>query len=130
MIIMMSNNKNTILYVDDEEINLRLFKASFRREFNVITANSAKEGLKYLSDHQVDLIITDQRMPETTGVEFLSQVQKIYPDIPPGRLIVSGYSDPEDIDIAYEKYQLFKFISKPWNQDELQEIINNAIGYE
>ena len=118
----------TILYVDDEEINLRLFKATFRRDYNILTATSAKEGLEKLAKNTVDLVITDQRMPEVTGVEFLSKVQAIYPHIPPGRLIISGYSDPEDIELAYKEYQLFRFISKPWREEELHEIILKAIG--
>lgn len=120
----------TILYVDDEEINLRLFKATFRRDYNILTATSAKEGLEILAKNTVDLVITDQRMPEVTGVEFLSKVQTMYPNIPPGRLIISGYSDPEDIELAYKEYQLFRFISKPWKEDELHEIILKAIGNE
>jgi response regulator RpfG family c-di-GMP phosphodiesterase len=118
----------TILYVDDEEINLRLFKATFRREYNILTALSAKEGLALLSGNVVDLVITDQRMPDVTGVEFLSQIQNMYPHIPPGRLIISGYSDPEDIELAYKEYQLFRFVSKPWKEDELSDIITNALN--
>lgn len=122
--------KKTILYIDDEEINLRLFKATFRRDYDILIAKTAGEGLEIISKSSVDLIITDQRMPEVTGVEFLAMVQKIYPQIPPGRLIISGYSDPEDIALAYKEYQLYKFISKPWDQNELQEIINKAMNNE
>jgi DNA-binding NtrC family response regulator len=120
--------KKTILYIDDEEINLRLFKATFRRDYDILIAKTANEGLEIISKNNVDLIITDQRMPEVTGVEFLAMVQKIYPQIPPGRLIISGYSDPEDIALAYKEYQLYKFISKPWDQNELQEIIKKAMN--
>jgi response regulator RpfG family c-di-GMP phosphodiesterase len=124
----MNIEKKTILYIDDEEINLRLFKATFRREYTILIARTASEGMKLLSENNVDLIITDQRMPEITGVEFLSMVQKIYPQIPPGRLIISGYSDPEDIALAYKEFQLYRFISKPWDQNELQGIIKKAIN--
>jgi DNA-binding NtrC family response regulator len=123
----MNINKKVILYIDDEEINLRLFKSTFRREFNVITAKTAREGLDFLTNKHVDLIVTDQRMPEMTGVEFLSIVQENFPSIPPGRLIVSGYSDPDEIDLAYKKYQLFKFIAKPWEENDLYDIINKAL---
>lgn len=122
--------KKVILYIDDEEINLRLFRNSFRRDYDIVTATTAAEGLKILNQQHIDLVITDQRMPDTTGVEFLSKVQHEYPDIPPNRLIISGYSDPEDIELAYQKYQLFKFISKPWDQNELAGIIKKAIGDE
>jgi len=126
----MDTNKKTILYIDDEEINLRLFKATFRREYEILTADTAQEGMELLSGHKVDLVITDQRMPEVTGVEFLKMVQEEYPDIPPGRLIISGYSDPDDIELAFKEYQLFRFIAKPWKEDELSEIIKQAIGNE
>lgn len=122
--------KKKILYIDDEEINLRLFKSTFRRDYDILTARTAMEGLEILSENPVDLIITDQRMPDVTGVEFLSMVQQKYPQIPPGRLIISGYSDPEDIALAYKEYQLYQFIAKPWGQDELQEIIKKAMNNE
>lgn len=118
----------TILYVDDEEVNLRIFKNSFRREFNIIVATSAKEGLEILANHKVDLVITDQKMPNMTGVEFLKEVNRIFPNIPPYRLIISGYSEPESIEEAYKNYKLFGFISKPWNENELRKIIINATG--
>jgi YesN/AraC family two-component response regulator len=66
-------------------------------------------------------------MPDITGVQFLSMVQKQFPAIPPGRLIISGYSDPDDINLAFKEYQLYRFISKPWDQNELFEIIKKAI---
>jgi len=62
-----------ILYVDDEDINLRQFKSVFRRDFNIFIANSGEEGLKILDEKNFDLIITDQRMPKMTGVEFLKK---------------------------------------------------------
>ncbi len=126
----MSDTKKTILYIDDEEINLRLFKNTFRRDYTVLTASSAKKGLKLMELNTIDLVITDQRMPEMTGVEFLSYVQKEFPHIPPERMIISGYSDPEDIDLAFKEYQLYKFISKPWNEEELSQIIKKAIDHE
>lgn len=126
----MANQQYTILYIDDEEINLRLFKTTFRREYYVITARDAKEGMEVLSSEKVDLIITDQRMPDITGVEFLKMVQEKWPGIPPGRLIISGYSDPEDIEEAYKHYQLYRFIAKPWKETELNDIIKKAIENE
>lgn len=126
----MNQDKHTILYIDDEAINLRLFKTTFRRLYNVITATSAQEGIDVLLNEKVDLIITDQRMPGITGVEFLEMVQERWPGIPPGRLIISGYSDPEDIDKAFKQYQLYRFIAKPWKETELNEIIKKAIENE
>ncbi|HPR33853.1 MAG TPA: response regulator [Prolixibacteraceae bacterium] len=124
----MINTRKSILYIDDEEINLRVFKNTFRRDYTIFTARSAKDGMKILENQSIDLIITDQRMPDITGVQFLSMVQEKYPEIPPGRLIISGYSDYEDIEMAYKKYKLFQFIAKPWDQNELKIIIQKAIA--
>lgn len=123
----MKTNKLKILYVDDEDINLRIFKNVFRREFEIHVASSAKEALDYLENNDVEVILTDQRMPNMTGVEFLERVTKKYPVPLPSRLIVSGYSSSEDIKEAFDKYHLFQFISKPWNKQELQNQIINSI---
>jgi DNA-binding NtrC family response regulator len=121
--------KRAILYVDDEEINLRVFKNSFRRDFNVFVANSASEGLSILEENSIDVVITDQRMPDVTGVEFLKEIHHRFPDIPPNRLIVSGFAKDEDIQTAFNEYKLFSFISKPWDADSLKEIILKAIEH-
>ena len=65
-----------ILYIDDEVINLRVFKSVFRREYNVLIAHCSEDGLRILDENDIHLIITDQRMPNMTGVEFLKKVQK------------------------------------------------------
>jgi len=124
----MKDNKYTILYIDDEEVNLRLFKNSFRRDFDILIASSAREGLEILKNNTIDVVITDQRMPEITGVEFLKIVNERYPDIPPNRLILSGYSDADQIEKAFNEYRLYRFVSKPWNVDELKIIILEAIN--
>ncbi len=116
-----------ILYVDDEISNLRIFKDTFRRDFEIITVSSAFEALELLQHTQVDVVITDQRMPEMTGVELLKEITERYDDIPPNRLIISGYSKPEDIQEAFDNYKLSKFIQKPWKYDELKQIISDAI---
>ena len=121
-------NKYKILYVDDEEVNLRLFKSSFRRDFEIFLANSAKEGLLILEKNKIDVVVTDQRMPEMTGVELLKIINDRFKNIPPNRLIVSGYSLNEDIEKAYKLYKLFRFIAKPWKYDELKQIILDSIN--
>ena len=119
--------KNKILYVDDEESNLRIFKDTFRRDFEIITAISAFEALKYLEKELVDVVITDQRMPGMTGVELLREINLRYTDIPPQRLILSGYAEDIEIKKAFNQYKLSKFIPKPWDYDELKKIIVNSI---
>ena len=123
----MEQKKYKVLYVDDEEINLRLFIASYRRDFEIITCDSAKEALKILETEKVDVVLTDQRMPEMTGVELLAEIDKKFPDIPPNRLMVSGYSRNEDIEKAFNEYKLYKFIRKPWSYEMLRSIIFKSI---
>ncbi|HEX3008601.1 MAG TPA: response regulator [Bacteroidales bacterium] len=119
--------KYSILYIDDEESNLRVFRNSFRRDFHIFLAQSANEGIEILKQSHVDVIITDQRMPGKTGLELLKEIHDMFPKIPPHRLMVSGYSAPDDINKAYQDYGLFQFISKPWEADALKQVILNVI---
>ena len=121
-------NKYKILYIDDEEVNLRLFKNTFRRDFEILLADSAKEGLLILEKNKIDVVITDQQMPEMTGVELLGIVNERFEDIPPNRLVVSGYSSDEDIKKAFDLYKLYRFVSKPWKYEELKQIILESIN--
>jgi YesN/AraC family two-component response regulator len=119
-----------VLYVDDEESNLRIFKDTFRRDFEVVLASSGQEALKKLENHIADVVITDQRMPGMTGVELLKIINDKFHDIPPQRLILSGYSEDSDIKKAFSDYKLSKFIAKPWNYEKLKKIIVDSIKEE
>ncbi len=116
----------TVLYVDDEEINLRTFRSTFRRDFIILIAGSSNDGLNILENEPLDILITDQRMPEMTGVEFLRKVAMKFPNIPPVRLMKSGYSADQDIDDAFKFYKLFWFITKPWDEIFLKDTIIEA----
>lgn len=122
----MKEEKAHILYVDDEPDNLTVFKSTFRRFYKIHTANSALEGIEILKENpQIEVIITDQRMPETTGVEFL---EKILPEYPHSvRMILTGFSDIEAIIDSINKGQVYRYITKPWNPEELQITIDKAI---
>lgn len=122
-----ATQRYTVLYVDDELSNLRVFKSAFRRDFDILLANSAREAVELLSSHHVDLLITDQMMPEMNGVELLRQIKTLYPNIPPNRVMLSGYAQPEDIDRAFAEYRLYKFISKPWEEEQFRDLIIEAI---
>lgn len=122
-------NKKNILYVDDENINLRIFKNTFRKDYKIYTASSAKEGLDILAKNQIHLVITDQRMPEMTGLEFLREIHTRYSNLPPERLMISGYSDQSAIDEAFQNYDLFGFIAKPWDVDHLKQMIEGALTF-
>lgn len=116
--------KINVLYVDDEEENLASFKATFRRFYTIHTATSAKEGVEILKNHPVEIIITDQRMPEKTGVEFLESIIKDYPE--PIRILVTGYSDINAVVDAVNKGQIYKYIQKPWEAEYMKNLINKA----
>ena len=119
--------KHSIIYLDDQPENLRAFKAYFRRYFNIFITESPAQGLAYLRKHKVDLIITDQRMPGMTGVEFLKEVFSFMPGKPPCRMIYSGYSRTEAIDEAKNEKWLSTFIAKPCDPEVLKIKINQAI---
>lgn len=115
-----------ILYVDDEPQNLISFKACFRRFYQIYTASNAAEGINILRQIHIQLIITDQRMPEMTGVQFL---EKIIPDYPEAiRMILTGFSDTDAIIKAINTGQIFRYISKPWDENELKMTIDNALN--
>lgn len=118
------DEKFTVLYVDDEEHNLISFKAAFRREYNILTAKSAKEGIELLRQNDIGLIITDQRMPEMTGVQFLEKVVHEYPNTI--RMILTGFSDIDAIIEAINSGRVYRYITKPWDQNELKVAIENA----
>lgn len=107
-----------VLYIDDEIHNLNSFKAGFRRLFNVFTAESAAEGLKVLQSEDIHVIITDQRMPVMTGIEFLESIISDYPD--PIRILLTGYADINAVIDAINKGQVYRYIQKPWMEDDLR----------
>tara|TARA_R110002124_G_scaffold85727_1_gene222195 strand:+ start:518 stop:985 length:468 start_codon:yes stop_codon:yes gene_type:complete len=114
----------TVLYVDDEINNLNSFKAAFRRDFKVLIATSGAEGLKMLAENHVHVIITDQRMPEMTGVDFLIEVLKKYSD--PIRILLTGYTDVNAVIDAVNKGHIYYYINKPWDEDQMKIVIKNA----
>lgn len=120
----MKDTKISILYVDDEVNNLVAFKANFRTFCEVHTAESAAEGLEILRKTRVHVIITDQRMPNMTGVQFLEAVIKEFPD--PVRILLTGYSDIQAVVEAINKGQVYRYIMKPCIMDELKITISNA----
>jgi len=116
--------KFPVLFVDDEEYNLIAFKATFRKDYEIHTAVSGTEALTIMRNHEVGLVITDQRMPEMTGVELL---EKILPEFPDAiRIIITGFSDVEAIINAINEGQVFRYITKPWDEIELKMTIENA----
>jgi class 3 adenylate cyclase len=121
---MSDSKKFSILYVDDEPQNLISFRATFRREYDILTAQGGKEGIEILKTRPVNLIITDQRMPEMTGVQFLQRTLPDYPDAI--RMVLTGFSDMDAIIEVINSGQIFRYITKPWDENELRMTIENA----
>ncbi len=117
--------ESNILYIDDEVHNLTAFKANFRRYYNIDTAESAAQGELILREKKIQIIITDQRMPGTTGVEFLESILKEYPD--PIRILLTGYADTETVIDAINKGNVYKYIMKPFEEASLKIAIDNAL---
>jgi two-component system, response regulator PhcR len=113
-----------VLYVDDELNNLEAFKAAFRREFEIFTAISAVEASRILKDETIHVLICDQRMPETTGTQLLADAVKKYPD--QVRILLTAYSDIEALIEAVNYGLIFKYLKKPWDENELRESIASA----
>lgn len=123
-----SNNPPlSILYLDDEEHNLTAFRATFRRDYQIFTATSGREALQILRENPVQLIVTDQRMPEMTGVQFLEAVIPEFPDAV--RMILTGFSDVEAIIKAINTGRVFRYITKPWEEQDLRATIKGAFEY-
>jgi len=113
-----------VLYIDDEENNLHAFRASFRRQYEIYTAISAAEGLKILQNIDIHVILADQKMPNITGVEFFKSIVDTIPD--PIRILLTGYTDIEALAEAINHGDIYRYITKPWNDLELHNSIKNA----
>lgn len=119
------NDKIKVLYVDDEENNLFSFKAAFRTKYQIYTAISGKDAVEILKQHaDIEVILTDQRMPEMTGVEFLKSILPIFPD--PIRVLLTGYADLKASIDAVNEGKIFHYLSKPWNEEEVIMTIDKA----
>ena len=119
-------DKARILVVDDEPDNLDLLYRTFRRDFEVLRAESGQQALDMLAEKgEVAVIISDQRMPEMKGTEFLSKTVPEFPDTV--RIILTGFTDVEDLVDAINSGQVHRYITKPWDPDELKLVVEQAV---
>ena len=122
----MANPK--ILIVDDEENILNSLKRLFRKEsYEILTAVNGEEGLKILDDHQVDLIISDLKMPQMSGIEFLKRAKEENPV--PLRIVLTGHADLKSVIDAIDQGEVYRFLLKPWDDEELKMTIRQALDY-
>lgn len=120
---------HTLLLVDDELSILKSLKRLLRKEkHQILTATNGREALDVLAhtDEDVSLIISDQRMPEMTGAQFLAQAVNIAPDSV--RFLLTGYADLNAVADAVNKGKIHRYITKPWNDDEINELIHMALS--
>jgi len=116
-----------ILIVDDEPANLRALARLFVDGYEVLTAGGGDDALKLLQQHDVALLITDQRMPEMTGIELLKKTVSLRPRMV--RIILTGYTDVETLVEAINCEQVYRYVSKPWNNDDLRLTVTRALEH-
>ncbi|QQS50466.1 MAG: response regulator [Bacteroidota bacterium] len=114
-----------ILYIDDEMENLSGFKYAFRKHYQVHIAQNAEDAWKILHENPIKVLISDQRMPQISGVQILEKAAIEFPKA--FRIVVTGYTEVQDIIAAINKGRIFQFIRKPWEKDEVKVILDNAI---
>jgi response regulator RpfG family c-di-GMP phosphodiesterase len=121
-----SEPKPTLLFVDDEERILRSLRMLFAANYRVLVTTNGREALEILRREKVHALISDQRMPVMAGVDLLRQAREIAPNTM--RLLLTGYSDIEAIIGSINDGEVFRYISKPWNADEIRSIVGEAAG--
>ena len=115
----------SILIIDDEPRSIETLERILDEHFDVYTANNADEALVVLKQEWIQIVVCDQRMPDVTGVELCSQIRESWPEII--RMIISGYTDSEDIINAINEGGIYQYISKPWHPDDVILKLKNAV---
>lgn len=118
----------TVLYVDDERANLRSFKSVFRRIYKVLTADNPIEGYQMVKDNEINIVVSDHRMPELVGTDFLRQVHNHDDNIK--RVILSGFVSKEELQEANEEFGIHAYIPKPWDFEHVQNIFVRLLSEE
>ncbi len=123
-----NEHERTLLLLDDEENILRALTRVLRRDgYRILSTTSVKEAFSLLASHQVQVIVSDQRMPEMSGTDFLSEVKAIHPDTV--RIVLSGYTDLKSVTDAINEGAIYKFLTKPWDDQQIREHIQQAFLY-
>jgi CheY-like chemotaxis protein len=117
--------EKTVLYVDDEEINIELFKANFEDEFKVVTARSAKKGIEILkTSKDINVIVSDLKMPEMNGFEFIEHVKLFAPDTI--CIVLSAFMKHDFPESTFEDQDIFRYLNKPLRRVEMQRVLHQA----
>lgn len=116
-----------IMIVDDEPANLRTLTRLLRGEYQMVTAESGAEALNLLQQHDVALLISDQRMPEMTGIELMKDTVALRPQMV--RILLTGYTDIEALIESINSRLVYRYVTKPWNNDDLRATISQALEH-
>jgi DNA-binding NtrC family response regulator len=119
--------RESVLIVDDEEMVLTSLATylALESDYEVLTFNSAPQALAHLVQHDVGLIISDFLMPEMDGISFLERARELRPDAP--RVLLTGYADKENAIKAINRVELYQYVEKPWDNDDLRLVIRNGL---
>lgn len=124
---MEKQQKLIVLYIDDEINNLNSFKATFRFDYTILLAQNTEEALNHLNTNTVQIILSDQRMPTITGVEFFEQIRESHPNAV--RLLITGFSDIESVIDSINRGHIFRYIKKPWVELDVKSAIEEAYKF-
>ena len=122
----MNAQSYTVLYVDDEPVNLELFKATFHNDFDVMIAPGGEEALKIMKEKRVDVLVSDWKMPKMNGMDLIEQVKKS----DPGKIciLLTAFSDPEVMIRATNEGKVFRYMLKPWLRSDMKLVLNEAFS--
>jgi response regulator RpfG family c-di-GMP phosphodiesterase len=122
----MHHGLKKILYVDDEHINLELFKINFRTDYHVLTADSALKGLELISIDPINVIVSDLKMPGMNGLEFIEKIKQCSPE--KVCILLTAYVEPNVMQKALNEKLIFRYATKPWLKSNLTKIIEQAFS--
>lgn len=121
------NENHTLLYVDDEPLNLKLFELNFRKKYDVLTAESGLEGFELLKKNpHIKVVISDMKMPIMNGIEFIKLAKKDFPEI--SYFILTGFDITEEIADALNERLIHKYFRKPFNMKEIETAISEILN--
>ncbi len=114
-----------IIYVDDEQINLELFKINFRNDFEIFVADSAIKGLEIIAENNINVIISDLKMPHMNGLEFIEKIKSENPS--KICILLTAFMESDVMLKAINNELIYRYIMKPWRKEEIKEIIELAL---
>ena len=121
----MSEIKPTLIYLDDEEINLILFREMFKKDFEIFTTTNPDKAIEHVKSNTPEYVLTDQLMPIMTGVEFLKTLKSQEAAPESMKVIISGFTQEGEVDEALETQLIDHFVSKPWSYQNLKDLLLN-----